>query len=540
MTTKRTVPDHAGSRDLRRRLQLLTDIDEIRDTVDSPEAMLHALTGVMSAAFSADTVQLFVVDRESGQSELRAVRDQSGRRDGGSPQGLLTLAGTSIEATDVKTWAASTAVAADAGSDATNVAMVPIVMGHRTRLGTLFLLRRSRPFDDAEVELMRFAESQLDSALVQAQRLHDLDLRNQELETIYRVDRIRDLDLSFDDMLDRVLGELRDAITADMAFIMLYDRIGRKLEMRALSGHDMASTWSDAHAAEAAAQKAVEEGELVLLEALEGELGSVLCTPLILRGEILGVFGLASHRSRGFRNRDVRLLNAIASQMDTAIFENLEQRRLRQVLGRSVDPHVMQRLLAEKDVDFLEGERQVLTVLYADLRGSTALASSTDPALVVGFVNDYLSAMADTILRFEGTLDKFVGDEVMALFGAPYPMEDHALRAVQVGLAMQEAHRPVMERWTAMNVDACPLGVGIATGELTVGEMGSAQRSDYTVLGHAANLGARICSQARAGQVLISSETFEMVRDRVEARRAETKHFKGIGEVDVYEVTSAS
>lgn len=527
------VSDPVEPAALERRLRLLTDIDEIRDAADSPEAMLSALTRVMAGVFSADTAQLFVVDQATQRLELRAVREKPGRSDAISTEALMSLASRSLETADVATWVG-------AGVEAAHVAMVPIVMGQSERLGTLFLARTSPPFDDSEMALMRFAESQLDSALVQAQRLHDLDLRNKELETIYRVDHVRDLDLSFDDMLDRVLGELRHAIPADMAFIMLYDRVGRKLEMRALSKDDASGGLADGSIAEEVARRAVEQGELILVEDLASGFGSVLCTPLILRGEILGVFGLASRAARGFRPSDALLLSAIASQMDTAIFENLEQRRLRQVLGRSVDPNVMERLLAARDVDFLEGERQVLSVLYADLRGSTALAKSTDPALVVGFINDYLSAMADTILRFEGTLDKFVGDEVMALFGAPFPMADHALRAVRTGVAMQQAHRPVMERWIAKGVDACPAGVGIATGELTVGEMGSAQRSDYTVIGHAANLGARICGRAAAGQVLISPETYELVREHVETSPPERMNFKGIGDLPVYEVTAVS
>jgi adenylate cyclase len=227
--------------------------------------------------------------------------------------------------------------------------------------------------------------------------------------------------------------------------------------------------------------------------------------------------------------------------MDTAIFESLERVRLRQVLGRSVDPRVMQRLLANPDVGFLKGERLKLSVLYADIRGSTSLAERTEPELLVGFINAYLSRMTEVILANEGTLDKFVGDEVMALFGAPFHQPDHALRAVRVGLKMQTAHQEVMESWRAQGVDAAPIGIGIASGEMTVGEMGSAQRSDYTVIGRPANLGARICSAAKAGQVLISQATYDMVAGQVEAAPVTGLDLKGIGnDVTVYHVARMS
>ena len=214
----------------------------------------------------------------------------------------------------------------------------------------------------------------------------------------------------------------------------------------------------------------------MVLEELDGAFGSLMCVPLILRERILGVFGMASPRPKGFQERERRLLAAIASQMDTAIFESLEQRRLRMVLGRSVDPRVMERLLTASDVGFLKGERQVLTVLYADLRGSTSMAEVVAPEVLVDYMNAFLGTMSDVILKHEGTLDKFIGDEVMALFGAPAPQEDHALRSVRVALAMQNAHAALLARRERQGLPGCPMGVGIATGELIVGEMGSAQR----------------------------------------------------------------
>ncbi|MCA9931297.1 MAG: adenylate/guanylate cyclase domain-containing protein, partial [Anaerolineales bacterium] len=141
------------------------------------------------------------------------------------------------------------------------------------------------------------------------------------------------------------------------------------------------------------------------------------------------------------------------------------------------------------------------------------------------------------ILESEGTLDKFVGDEVMALFGAPFSQEDHALRAVRAGLAMQTAHNKILQEWTATGGMMAPIGIGIATGEAIVGEMGSAQRSDYTAIGQVANIGARICSAAQGGQVLISPSTYELVKNQVEAEPIHGMSFKGVGELmTVYDV----
>ncbi|MFC1479641.1 adenylate/guanylate cyclase domain-containing protein, partial [Planctomycetota bacterium] len=175
------------------------------------------------------------------------------------------------------------------------------------------------------------------------------------------------------------------------------------------------------------------------------------------------------------------------------------------------------------------------------IRGSTELAERSDPELLVGFINDYLGAMTDIILAHEGTLDKFVGDEVMALFSAPFPQEDHALRAVHVGKEMQKAHQDVIDAWKKKNFEGSPIGIGIATGDLIAGEMGCSKRTDYTVIGRAANLGARICGVAKAGEVLISESTYGLVQKDVEAVPVTGLELKGIGEdITVYKINKVA
>ncbi len=414
---------------------------------------------------------------------------------------------------------------------------MPILMGEE-RLGALFLARFGTPFGPDDVELLNIAESQIDSAVVQGYAYHDLLQRTKELETIYLIDRIRDQNLPFDAMLNAVIRELQSVAGADMGFIMLYNQSGHKLELRATTDEDMLRGSPYGQVVDEIATEALEKAEMICRNDVGSGLRAIMCIPLILQDEIIGVLGVANwHGSSRFGSDERRLLHAIASQIDTAIFESMERRRLRRLLGRSVDPRVLERLLANPDVEFLKGERLVLSVLYSDMRGSTMLAERTDPELLVGFINDHLGRMTEVVLAHEGTLDKFVGDEVMALFGAPFPQPDHALRAIKAGLAMQEAHREVMEKWRRLGVETAPIGIGIATGELIVGEMGCPQRTDYTVIGRAANLGARICSAAGPGEVLISQETFELVRDSVKAVPITGMRFKGFErDVTVYRV----
>ena len=328
------------------------------------------------------------------------------------------------------------------------------------------------------------------------------------------------------------------AIETEKGFFMRYDQNAKRLNMQAATHQDLFSEPSCYRVLEQVANESLQKAKLVCHSNLRDDWGSVMCLPLILKEYIIGVLGVVDCHGNDFTAADRRILRAVGSQIDTAIYEGLEKYHLRVVLRRSVGPQVMERLLADPNVDILKGESKILTVLYADLRGSTDLAERTEAELVVGFINDYLSRMTDVILEHEGTLDKFVGDGVVALFGAPIPQEDHALRAVKTGLAMQTAYQMVRKSWQERGMGAPPMGVGIATGRMTVGEMGGSQRADYTVIGRAANLGSRICGAAKGGQVLISQNTFDLVSKAIEAVPLPGQHYKGVAyDVTVYHVT---
>ncbi|HEX2906421.1 MAG TPA: adenylate/guanylate cyclase domain-containing protein, partial [Phototrophicaceae bacterium] len=212
-----------------------------------------------------------------------------------------------------------------------------------------------------------------------------------------------------------------------------------------------------------------------------------------------------------------RILSAITSQADTAIFERLEQRRMRALLSRSVDPKVLERLLQRADTNLLDGERVILTVLFADLRGSTEWAERTQPEELVSTLNTFLGRMTDVIFKYGGTLDKFVGDEVIGLFGTPLKMDDHAYSAACAALEMQLIHQELQAQMAAQGRELPLMGIGISSGEAIAGEFGHPIRSEFTALGRIINLGSRLCGVADGGQVLISQQTYEMVDNLVEA-----------------------
>ncbi len=221
-----------------------------------------------------------------------------------------------------------------------------------------------------------------------------------------------------------------------------------------------------------------------------------------------------------------------------------ERAFLRAALTRYVSVQVAEKMIDEEEWWFRAEPREV-TVLFADIRGFTPLTERLDSGEVFDMLNEYFAALVDTIFKHDGTLDKFMGDCVMAVWGSPYQMPDHALGAVRAGMGMQAAIQELNEKRQAEGKRPIGMGIGISTGPVHAGSFGGlgrrGHRLEYAVIGDDVNLAQRLESQAEAGKVLISSSTYEAVREHVVAEALEPVAVKGKSEkVLVYDVTSIS
>jgi PAS domain S-box-containing protein len=232
------------------------------------------------------------------------------------------------------------------------------------------------------------------------------------------------------------------------------------------------------------------------------------------------------------------LKDALHSTQGVAIVldDLTEKKRLeaqRRLFERMVSPAVIEQL--DPDKLQLGGKRAGITTLFADIRGFTSFSESVDPEILVSVLNRYLAAAAEAILAEQGTIDKFMGDAVMAWFNAPILQPDHALRAVRAALGIRKSvdaltHEipPEMQR---------SFGVGIHYGEVVLGLVGTETRLEYTAIGDSVNTAKRIQENSSAGQILISAEVYSQLEDRVKVRQVEPIHAKGKKKpVEVYEV----
>lgn len=220
------------------------------------------------------------------------------------------------------------------------------------------------------------------------------------------------------------------------------------------------------------------------------------------------------------------------------MMEGLRQRDfIRDTFGRYVTKEVVEELLDTSDGLKLGGEIREVTIMFSDLRGFTPLCEHLSPNQVIDVLNGYLSRMSKVISQYKGTINEFIGDAILTFFGAPIKYGDSTARAVACALAMQLAMEGINIENTEKGLPSLFMGIGINTGEVIVGNIGSKERAKYGVVGHNINLASRVQGATLGGQILITPSTFEQVKDLVVVRGVRPVRFKGVEEdIDLYDV----
>ncbi|HUB09197.1 MAG TPA: adenylate/guanylate cyclase domain-containing protein, partial [Myxococcales bacterium] len=219
--------------------------------------------------------------------------------------------------------------------------------------------------------------------------------------------------------------------------------------------------------------------------------------------------------------------------------EEREKRFIREAFRYYLTASVMDAVLADPSRLKLGGEKRELTVLFSDIRGFTTLSEHLPPEQLVHMLNDYLTPMTDVVFENGGTLDKYMGDAIMAFFGAPVDQPDHALRACRTATQMLEKLAELKARWAAEGLPPIDIGIGINSGPMVVGNMGSQSRFDYTVMGDAVNLGSRLegTNKLYGTNAIMSESTFAQVKESVVARELDSVVVKGKEQpVRIYEL----
>lgn len=257
--------------------------------------------------------------------------------------------------------------------------------------------------------------------------------------------------------------------------------------------------------------------------------------PMLWKGRTMGVICVDNPKHRGaFTHEDLQFLISVANYAAAAIANQflqddieLNNRTLQNLLA-NFSPKLRDKLLQKSREGRLRpgGEKSNVTILMSDLRGFTKASSSLGAEDVVDMLNDYFGILGDIVFQHDGTIDKFIGDAILAVFGSPEADENHALNAAKCAIAMQSAIHAINMRRRAEGRPHCELGVGIHTGEVLHGFIGADERLEFTVIGDTVNKAARYCDGAEPGQIIIGPRTHQDVKDSIktEAKTITTKH----------------
>lgn len=325
-------------------------------------------------------------------------------------------------------------------------------------------------------------------------------------------------------MLQKAVDQLLHIVsTAERCAILIRDPNSRELLLKA---HGPAKTTPRISMTSASKAMAEQEGfvwtrgEDLTLSQKESKIETGMYVPLVVNRETIGVVCLdsAAH-AETFRREELLMVTALAHQIALAVANHQLQLTLKQnrdVLERlltNFSPKVRARLLQRAQLGRLRlgGEQSVVTVLCADIRGYSRLSASLPTEDIVALLNEYFAALAECIFRHDGTVDKFVGDAILAVFGSPEADPQHHRKAVTAAVEMQQVMQEVSRRREARGEVACQIGIGIHTGEVLHGFIGSQERMEYTIIGDAVNRASRYCDGAKGTEVLISPELHERV-----------------------------
>jgi adenylate cyclase len=255
--------------------------------------------------------------------------------------------------------------------------------------------------------------------------------------------------------------------------------------------------------------------------------------PLLWQGEALGAI-CAGARNAGamFTDEDMKLLVLVGQYAAMAIAGHSLQEKLRQEsivkanLLRQFSPKVASYLLTHRGSWSLGGQKSEVSILNSDIRGFTQMTREMEPPEVVAMLNDYLNVLVPVIFAHNGTVDKFLGDGILAIFGSPEADPAHHENALRAAMEMQTVISSLNEARRARDLPQADFGIGLHCGEVLHGFLGTAERMEFTVIGDPVNRAARYCAAAAKGEVLISPEMHQHVWHLVEAEQTKiaTKH----------------
>ena len=373
---------------------------------------------------------------------------------------------------------------------------------------------------------------------------HDLLRRDYEkLRVAYELNRAIGLEVDIDRLLQRILEMAFQFLPADRGVIMLQEGdelVPKALKMRGRRSEEIVISHTIIEtvirqqqailSSDATLDSRFGTAQSVIIQGIR----SAMCVPILHKDKLYGILHLDTQDTTGaFTEKDLQLLSGIANQAAISLENAFLARKLeeeaasRAKFQRFLSPSLVEQVLSGQLELRPGGELRECTVLFSDIRGYTSIAEKYEAQDVVAMLNEYFELLVDVVFKYEGTLDKYIGDSVMAVWGAPIHQPDAALRAVSAAIEMREA----LAKWNEVRLQEgrVPIftGFGIDTGLVVAGNLGSSRTMEYTVIGDSVNLASRFTAMAQTDQIIIGENTLQKVRDSVTTEALPAAKVKG-------------
>ncbi|MFN7299734.1 MAG: adenylate/guanylate cyclase domain-containing protein [Pseudanabaena sp.] len=272
----------------------------------------------------------------------------------------------------------------------------------------------------------------------------------------------------------------------------------------------------------------------------ENDCYAIICAPILTKDRAIGVVNISNSEPVSYTSQDLKLFTAIVTQASGAI-ENallheskLREQRIKNNLERYLSPQVAEAVINEKEEVSLTTSKRRIAMLFSDIRNFTTKCEELEPEQLVTYLNEYFTQMVDVIFNHQGTVNKFVGDMIVAMFGAPSAIADREYWAIKAAINMQKRIKNLPIDWIRENFIT---GIGISSGDVIVGNIGSPQHMDYTAIGDEMNIASRLQGLAKGGQILVTRSVYEATQSNFEFREFGTLPVKGKKKlVEVFEV----
>lgn len=382
----------------------------------------------------------------------------------------------------------------------------------------------------------------LDARIEEAEVEHD-----RRLDTLAEIGRVINSMREIDEILDAIMDHLIAQVGAERGFIMLVE--DGALQFRVARQFDRATLEAPEFQISRGVTFQVYEGRAPVLSfnALEDPryrempsiqqfgLRAIICVPMRIKEKMIGVIYLDNRLKRGaFEERDLTFVTAFSDQAAIAIDNaNLEaeRRRIRALFEGYVSSEVLEEILSRPDLQ-LSGERRVVTVMFLDIRGFTSLSEQMDATRLVARLNAFYAEVGEIIFRHGGTLFTYMGDALMAVFGAPRTHGDDAVRAVRTATEISSRMDALREAWTSAAVPLFEIGIGLCTGEVVAGDVGFSKKREYTVIGDTVNTAARLekLNKQFGTRIALSESTRNAVGEAIPLRQLGTVEVRGKSE----------